>query len=88
MIFKKKSRHEFYVYHDGADVFARRGSEPPVLAETCESPQAAHDKVQEVVNPTGRPHDKWGPRGFHEEAFQAAISGNCKEYVEAAYAKR
>ena len=81
------SIHEFYVYYQGATVFARRRSEPPVVAEECESPQAAHDRVQAIVNPEGKDHKAFGPRGFNEDSFVLGISERCREYVEAAYAK-
>lgn len=88
-------QHEYYVYYQGNLVMARRKAEAPVVAEECASPQAAHDKVQSVVNPHARPasyyrrHDKSGQvqsdLGYHDPAFQGAISDNCKAYVEAAY---
>lgn len=81
------TQHEFYVYYDGSDVFARRRAEPPVLAETLDSPQAAHDRVQEIVNPDGKSPYSFGAKGFHEEAFQRAISDNCRAYVEEAYGR-
>lgn len=51
--------HQFYVYHQGEKVFARRRNEEPVLSETLASPQAAHDFIQKVVNPTGIHHSKY-----------------------------
>lgn len=78
-------QHEYYVYYQGNLVMARRKAEAPVVAEECASPQAAHDKVQSIVNPDGVHPTKVGPMGFNEPAWQAAISGKCKAYVEAAY---
>lgn len=82
------TEHEFYVYHSGEKVYARRGKEPPVLAKTCDTPQDAADLVQAVVNPLGMRHDdkRLEGRGFHHAGFQASISPNCQEFVEAAYA--
>ena len=79
--------HEFYVYYAGKKVFARRGDEAPVVAEVCASPQAAHDRVQEIVNPGGKRPEAFGPAGFNEAAFQKRVSENCRGYVEAAYRK-
>lgn len=64
-------QHEFYVYHDGANVMARRGTLAPVVAKTFPSRKAkdsngkeaemsaqdAHDFVQTIVNPKGLAHD-------------------------------
>lgn len=78
--------HPFYVYHEENRVMARRGAEAPVIAETCASPQEAHDKVQAIVNPGKRSHDSYGPKGFLADEFQSQISGNCEAYVTSAYA--
>lgn len=80
-------QHEFYVYYEENRVYARMGEHKPVIAEIMETPQAAHDKVQSVVNPKGLPSAQIGPKGFNEDSFQKAISDNCRAYVEAAYAK-
>lgn len=81
------ARHKHYVYHQEERVYARRGNEEPVLAETLESPQAAFLKVDSIVNPDGHGHARFGPEGFHHEDFQSKISERCRDYVEAAYAK-
>lgn len=80
-------QHQFYVYHEENRVMARRGSEAPVVAETFETFQEAHDRVQEIVNPTGAPAAVFGPLGYNHPDFQAKISENCQAYVEAAYPK-
>lgn len=81
-------QHEFYVYHQGATVLARRHREDPVVAEALESPQAAYDKVQSILNPAGLSAESIDPRlGFLAPAFQAQISERSREYVEAAYAR-
>lgn len=88
--------HQFYVYHDGPNVMARSGNAKPVVARVCKSPQAAHDVVQEVVNPEGRDAKFYrvmkdgvvvSDLGFLDPRFQAAISKNCEAFVKAAYAK-
>lgn len=78
-------QHRFYVYYSGADVLAREGDRDPIVAETLDSPQDAHDRVQSIVNPEGRRPADFGPLGFNDPAFQDAISGNCEEYVRRAY---
>lgn len=83
-------QHAFYVYHEENRVMARRGAEPPVIAETCKDAQEAHDKVQAIVNPEDlHPHARLlgGPSGpgFLHPEFQVAISENCREYVLSAY---
>jgi hypothetical protein len=80
-----KSPHKYYVYYDGNKVYARMEGEKPIVAETLKTPQEAHDRVQEIVNPRGKPHAEFGPRGFLEPAFQAAISGHAEQYVKEAY---
>ena len=82
-------QHQFYVYHEENRVMARKRGEAPVVALTLESAQDAHDKVQEIVNPDGIKHDDPSLEGigFHHLSFQAKISENCREFVEAAYAK-
>jgi hypothetical protein len=81
------TQHSHYVYYDENKVLARRGTEKPVVAMTCDSVQDAHDVVQSIVNPSkllpGDPSLEG--QGFHHPAFQAAISENCRAYVEAAY---
>lgn len=88
-------QHEFYVYHDENRVMARMGEQAPVVAETLETPQAAHDKAQAIINPTGKAAadfkeiDTLGrEKGFHSAEFQDAISGNCEAYVKTAYKKK
>lgn len=106
------SQHRYYVYYEGCRVYARMDQCERVLVEECESPQAAHDKVQSIINPSGRPAQSfWEERavvdehgkpifddkgkpimtkvnvGFHAKEFQDAISENCREVVEAAYAR-
>lgn len=93
-------QHNYYVYHDGSTVFARKEDFAPVVAKECASPQEAHDYVQSVINPAGkRPQDfreckidpKTGkpdptkPLGFLSKEFQDAISPNCEKVVRAAY---
>ena len=80
-------QHEFYVYHEENRVMARRRTEAPVIAEEYESFQAAHDRVQEIVNPTKAPAAVFGPLGYNNPDYLAKISENCREFVEAAYAK-
>jgi hypothetical protein len=82
------TQHEFYVYHDENRVYARRREEEAVLARTLDTPQDAHDLVQSIVNPDGLhcKHKSLGEKGFHHPSFQEAISENCREFVEAAYA--
>lgn len=48
-------QHDYYVYHEGKRVYGRRFAEERVLIEECETPQAAHDLVQQIINPSGRP---------------------------------
>jgi hypothetical protein len=81
--------HEFYAYHDGPKVYARWGNRKPVVAETLDSPQAAHDRVQEIVNPDGLRHDdrKLGNQGFNHPDFQAGLSARCEAFVRAAYGR-
>lgn len=79
-------QHRFYVYYEENRVMARMDKLAPVVAETCKTPQDAHDKVQTIVNPRGLKHDAFGPKGFHDERFQNAISTNCEAFVKAAYA--
>lgn len=81
-------QHSHYVYHSENRVYARRGTEDPVLAKTCETAQEAYDFVQSIVNPQKLlPTDAaFGNLGFNHPDFQAAIAGNCKDFVEAAYA--
>lgn len=88
-------QHQYYVYYAENRVYARCGDKEPVLAETCKTPQEAHDKVQAILNPTKRdPHsftevDKKGNRmGFLSKEFQTAIAGHCEQYVKAAYGKK
>lgn len=52
-------QHEFYVYHTGEKVYARRRDEAPVLAETLKTPQEAAAKVQSVVNPANVHHSAY-----------------------------
>lgn len=93
-------QHQYYVYHEAEKIYARRGEDERVLAETAANPQEAYRKVQKIVNPKGlsagdldeEQTDKDGNVltvnvGFHQKEFQAAISDNCREYVVAAYAK-
>jgi len=54
--------------------------------------QVAHDEVQKIVNPKQldpqRLKDAKGRVvGFHQAEFQAAISANCRVFVEEAYAR-
>lgn len=77
--------HEFYVYHEGSTVFARAGNRSPVILQTFDTPQEAHDKVQSIINPTNKQHQDFGPDGFLSEEFQLSISDNCRAAVEAAY---
>jgi hypothetical protein len=83
---RKRSPHEYYIYHDGCDVFARRRLEAPVLTETFGTEQQAHDRVQAIINPDKKRHEDYGPRGFNSPDFQSQISARCKLYVESAYA--
>ncbi|MEZ0263017.1 MAG: hypothetical protein ACAH80_18575 [Alphaproteobacteria bacterium] len=97
--FNKLKQHKFYVYHDGAKIFARMDDLDPVLVEECKggglddegqpkSPaQEAHDKVMTILNPKGLKHTRFGPRGFLEDSFQKDISKHCEATVTAAYAK-
>lgn len=84
---RRRSPHEFYVYHDGCDVLARKAGAVAIVAETFDTPQEAADKVQSIVNPDNKHHHQIGPRGFLEVSFQKQISARCQAYVEAAYAK-
>lgn len=91
-------QHRYYVYHDGATVFARMEDKAPVVIAECASPQAAADKVQSIINPLKLKHEDlhkgdlekgtadW--RGFRHPDFQNAISGNCEKAVKAAYAAK
>jgi len=88
-------QHEYYVYYDGNAVMARMGNQAPVIAETLGSVQAAHDRVQEIVNPTRLKASDFNEqdslkrdKGFHSESFQMNISKNCEAFVKAAYAKK
>lgn len=88
-------QHAFYVYYEGNKVMARRGLERPVVAETLKTPQDAYDKVQSIINPAGRAAESFAEvdslgrkMGYHSKEFQQAISGNCKSYVEKAYAAK
>jgi hypothetical protein len=95
------TQHEFYIYHDGSDVYARRRDEPPVLAESFDTPQQAYERVQEIINAEGgQPakdqdgrsytiysYHRFGIQGFHDPRFQATISDNCRAYVEEAYGR-
>lgn len=84
-------QHEFYVYYEGASVFARAGKHERVLMAELKTPQEAHDLVQTIVNPDGHNHlnfsqpDAKGNTGFHHESFQGAISKNCEAAVRKAY---
>ena len=80
--------HDFYIYHDENRVYARRGQDAPVLAQTCADPQAAADFVQSVLNPDDLRYDhkSLGGLGFGHRSFQERISPRCQEFVEAAYA--
>lgn len=77
--------HSHYVYHSENRVYARRGSEAPVLATTCESAQDAYELVQSIVNPEKVHPATFGHLGYNHPDFQAAIGPNCKEFVEQAY---
>ena len=81
-------QHQFYVYHQENRVYARRGKEEPVLLEACDTPQAAADLVQSIVNPTfvSERHPAFAGMGYVHPAFQAKISDNCRAAVETAYA--
>lgn len=88
-------QHQFYVYHDENRVMARMGVKEPVVAETMQTAQEAHDRVQQIINPTGRTADSFEEKdaydlkkGFDSFEFQAAISGNCEAYVKDAYKKK
>lgn len=85
-------RHRYYVYCSGASVFARFENQEPKLVETCSDPQAAYDKVQSIVNPSGAEHtafaevdENGNALGFLSEEFQSQISSNCESVVKAAY---
>lgn len=52
-------QHRYYVYHDGANIFARMEFKKPILVETCATAQDAYDKVQSIINPTGRKPDSF-----------------------------
>lgn len=85
-------QHAFYVYHDGNKVMARMGDNAPIVAETLDTAQAAYDKVQSIINPTGRAPDSFAETnaagqkmGFLSKEYQDAISPNCEAYVKAAY---
>lgn len=85
-------QHKYYVYHEGPIVYARMDDLERVEVQTCVDAQAAHDKVQSIVNPTMRSFDsfqevdKLGRKmGFHSKEYQDAISDNCEATVKAAY---
>lgn len=80
-------QHEFYVYHSEGVVLARKLGQRPVVAEEFATAQAAHDRVQQIVNPDGLTAADLGWAGFNSPKFQNEISDNCRDYVEAAYAK-
>lgn len=96
----KLKQHKFYVYNQENRVMARMDDLDPVVAEECKgggldedgkpkSPaQEAHDRVQAILNPEGRKHSYFGPKGFLEDSFQKNISKNCEVYVKAAYGKK
>jgi hypothetical protein len=81
-------QHSHYVYYDGNKVMARKGNLPPIVAEEALTPQAAHDRVQRIINPQGlkSDDDMFEGEGYNHPTFQAAISENCREYVETAFA--
>lgn len=80
-------QHSHYVYYSENRIMARKGDLAPVVARVCETPQEAHDAVQEIVNPGKLRHDdpSFEGQGFHHPLFQLAISGNCADFVEQAY---
>lgn len=92
------SQHEFYVYHQAEIVYGRMGDRERVVIEVCESPQAAYEKVQSIINPENLPAshfkeertDKNGVTqivevGYHSKEFQDKISQNCESVVKTAY---
>lgn len=72
-------QHRYYVYHEENRVMARMEDLPPVVAEECDTPQAAHDKVQSVVNPQGLKHDDPSLCRVTSETFVCPETGEEKE---------
>lgn len=86
------SKHAYYIYHEGQNVHARMGERERVLVEKCKTPEAAFEKVQSIINPTGRTADSFAEvdklgrqLGYLSAEFQNAISKNCEKFVKAAY---
>ena len=70
------SQHEFYVYHEGAIVYARRREEDRVVVKECATPHEAYKFVQTVVNPNNlTPADFLYKEGDKDKQGQLVLTG-------------